>query len=321
MYAITGTDHLELTEVPDPVPAPDEILIEVTAAGVNRADVMQRAGFYPPPPGASEILGLEVSGHIAALGSEVAGWAVGDPVCALLSGGGYAEKVAVPATQVLPVPEGVTVHDAAALPEVACTVMSNVFGAGRLTPGELLLIHGGSSGIGTHAIQVAKAAGARVAVTARNPEKLAKCAELGADILIDYSYEDFGASLRPHGGADVILDVVGAKYLARNVDTLATGGRLVVIGLLGGRKGELDLGKVLAKRACITGTTLRSRPATGPDSKAEVVRATLESTWPLIASGRVRPVIDSVFPLADAGAALDRMTGGDAAGKILLTVG
>ncbi|MFT3660465.1 MAG: NAD(P)H-quinone oxidoreductase [Gordonia sp. (in: high G+C Gram-positive bacteria)] len=321
MLAITGTDQLTPTEVPDPVPAPDEILIEVVAAGVNRADVMQRAGFYPPPPGASEILGLEVSGRIEALGSEVAGWSVGDPVCALLSGGGYAEKVAVPATQVLPVPDGVTVHDAAALPEVACTVMSNVFLTANLAPGELLLIHGGSSGIGTHAIQVAAAAGARVAVTARTPEKLARCAELGADVLIDYRTEDFIAALQPHGGANVILDVVGAKYLSRNVDALAPDGRMTVIGLLGGRKAELDLGKVLAKRLSVFGTTLRSRPATGPGSKAEVVLATLEGTWPLIADGRVQPVIDSVYPLAEAGAALDRMTSGDAIGKILLTVG
>lgn len=321
MYAITGSEQLQLTQVPDPVPAPDEVVIKVVAAGVNRADVLQRTGFYPPPPGASDIIGLEVSGHIAALGSQVAGWAVGDPVCALLSGGGYAEQVAVPAAQLLPIPDGVSVRDAAALPEVACTVMSNVFVGARLQPGEMLLIHGGSSGIGTHAIQVAKAFGATVAVTARNPEKLARCAELGADILIDYSYEDFVAALKPHGGADVVLDVVGAKYLGRNVDVLTKDGRLVVIGMLGGRKAELDLGKVLAKRATIMGTTLRARPTTGPGSKAEVVAATLEGTWPLIAAGAVRPVIDTVYPLAEAGAALDRLVDGSTIGKILLEVG
>ncbi|GAC58852.1 putative oxidoreductase [Gordonia hirsuta DSM 44140 = NBRC 16056] len=321
MYAITGSELLELTEVPDPVPAPDEVLVRVSTAGVNRADVLQRAGLYPPPPGASEILGLEVSGHIEALGSQVAGWTVGEPVCALLSGGGYAEKVAVPASQLLPIPDGVSLRDAAGLPEVACTVMSNVFGAAELQPGELLLIHGGSSGVGTHAIQVAKAFGARVAVTARNPEKLARCAELGADLLIDYSYEDFVAALSPHGGADVILDVVGADYLPRNIDVLAVGGRLVVIGLQGGRKGELDLGKLLGKRGAVLGTTLRARPTYGLGSKAEVVSSTREGTWPMISSGAVKPVIDSVYPLAEAGAAHDRMTSGGSVGKILLEVG
>ncbi|MFZ2509852.1 MAG: NAD(P)H-quinone oxidoreductase [Gordonia sp. (in: high G+C Gram-positive bacteria)] len=330
MYAITGND-LQLTEVPDPVPAPDEVLIDVVAAGVNRADVQQRAGHYPPPAGASEILGLEVSGRIAAIGAQVTGWSIGDEVCALLSGGGYAQRVAAPAAQLLPIPAGVSLRDAAALPEVACTVTSNLLMAARLQPGETLLIHGGSSGIGTHAIQVAKALGARVAVTARSPEKLERCAELGADVLIDYSYEDFVAALAPphHHGADVILDVVGGGYLSRNLDVLAVNGRLVIIGLLGGRTGELDLGKLLAKRGSILGTTLRSRPAHGPGSKAEVVAATLKGTWPLIAatagSGQpgahtVVPVIDSVFPLAEAAAALDHLTTGSVIGKIVLDV-
>lgn len=320
MYAITGSDHLTWTEVADPVPGPDEVLIDVAAAGVNRADVLQRAGYYPPPPGAPDILGLEVSGRIARLGDQVAGWAIGDEVCALLSGGGYAQQVAVPATQLLPIPNGISLIDAAALPEVACTVMSNLFTTGRLAPGELLLIHGGSSGIGTHAIQVAKAFGARVAVTARNPEKLAACGELGADILIDYSYEDFVAALAPHGGADVILDVVGAKYLQRNLDVLAVDGRLVTIGMLGGRTAELDFGKLLTKRGTIMGTTLRSRPAIGRGSKAEVVAATLEGTWPLIADGTVRPVIDSTYPVTRAADALDRLTSGRAVGKVVLIV-
>lgn len=309
-----------LAQVPDPVPGPGEVRIRVVAAGVNRADVLQRAGHYPPPAGASDIFGLEVSGYIDAVGEGTDGWAVGDAACALLASGGYAELVTVPATQLLPIPGGVSVHDAAALPEVACTVLSNVFTGVSLTAGELLLIHGGSSGIGTHAIQVATAIGARVAVTARSAAKLERCAELGADLLIDYTTEDFVDVVRAAGGADVVLDVVGGKYLARNVDALATGGRLVVIGLLGGAKGELNLGKVLAKRATILGTTLRSRPTTGPGSKAEVVAATLAHTWPLIAVGAVKPVIDSVYPLTEAAAAHDRIVSGDCVGKVLLTV-
>ena len=319
MRAITGED-LVLTDVPDPEPGAGEVLIAVTAAGVNRADVLQRAGHYPPPPGASDILGLEVSGHIEAVGDQVTGWKVGDAVCALLAGGGYAEKVAVPATQVLPVPDGVSVRDAAALPEVACTVVSNLLMTAHLEPGELVLIHGGSSGIGTHAIQVAKARGARVAVTARTRAKLDRCAELGADLLIDYTSDDFTAVLQEQGGADVILDIIGAKYLDANVRSLATGGRITVIGLQGGVKAELNMGLLLAKRATIAGTTLRSRPVTGPGSKAEVVEQTLASTWPLIDSGTVVPVIDSSYPLSEAAAAHDQLTGGDAIGKILLTV-
>lgn len=320
MRAITGSDQLVVTELPDPAPGVDEVIIAVTAAGLNRADVLQRAGHYPPPPGASEILGLEVSGHIESVGDQVVGWQIGDPVCALLSGGGYAEKVAVPAAQLLPVPAGVSVRDAAALPEAACTVMSNVFSTARLAPGELLLVHGGSSGIGTHAVQVATAFGARVAVTARTPEKLARCAELGAELTIDYTTEDFAAVVGDHGGADVILDIVGAKYLSANVQALATGGRLVIIGMQGGRRAELDIAALMNKRAGICGTTLRSRPATGPGSKAEIVAQTLVGTWPLIADGAVVPVIDSVYPLTEAAAAHERLTGGEAIGKVLLTV-
>lgn len=321
MRAVTGTDQLTVTEVADPVPAAGEVLVEVVAAGVNRADLLQRQGHYPPPPGASEILGLEVSGRIAALGDGVTGWQVGDEVCALLAGGGYAELVAVPAGQLLPIPGGIDLVDAAGLPEVACTVMSNVFLTGGLQPGELLLVHGGTSGIGSHAVQVAAAMGARVAVTARNAEKLDRCTALGADILIDYTAEDFAAVLRDAGGADVILDIIGAKYLESNIKALAPGGRLVVIGLQGGVKGELNLGALMAKRASVHGTTLRSRPADGPGGKAEIVAATVEHTWPLVETGKVVPVVDAVFPLEQAQAAHERLTGGDAVGKVLLTTG
>lgn len=321
MRVITGSETLTVADVPDPLPGDGEVLIDVVAAGVNRADLLQRAGHYPPPSGASGVLGLEVSGRIAALGPGVAGWRPGDEVCALLAGGGYAERVVVPAAQVLPVPAGIRLAEAAALPEVACTVVSNLLLTAHLQPGELLLIHGGSSGIGTHAIQVAKALGARVAVTARNAAKLTAAAALGADITIDYTSDDFAAVLREQGGADVILDIVGAEYLRRNVAALRTGGRLVVIGLQGGRTADLDLGVLLAKRAAVFGTTLRSRPAHGPGSKAEVVAATLAHTWPLVKSGTVRPVIDSVFPLAEAEGAHDRLTGGEAIGKVLLAIG
>lgn len=320
MRAVTGTDELTVTELPDPVAGPGEVVIDVVAAGVNRADVLQRAGHYPPPRGASPIYGLEVSGTIAAVAPDVTAWQVGDEVCALLAGGGYAEKVAVPAVQVLPVPAGIDLVTAAALPEVACTVVSNLLLTAHLQPGELLLVHGGSSGIGTHAIQVAHALGARVAATARTAQKRARAAELGADITIDYTSEDFAVIVKQHGGANVVLDIIGAKYLSQNVSALASGGRLVVIGLQGGTKAEIDLGALLAKRASVHGTTLRSRPAEGPGSKAEIVAATLAHTWPLIEAGTVVPVVDSVFPLTDAAAAHDRLTRGDAVGKVLLQV-
>ncbi|ALJ18960.1 NAD(P)H-quinone oxidoreductase [Microbacterium sp. No. 7] len=320
MRAVTGTEELSVSDLPDPVAGPGEVVIDVVAAGVNRADILQRSGHYPPPPGASDVYGLEVSGTIAEVGEGVQGWSVGDEVCALLAGGGYAEKVAVPAVQVLPVPAGIDLVTAAALPEVACTVVSNLLLTAHLRPGELLLVHGGSSGIGTHAIQVAHALGARVATTARTPEKRARAESLGADVTIDYTTEDFADVVKRHGGADVILDIMGAKYLAQNVSALRSGGRLVVIGLQGGTKAEINLGALLAKRASVHGTTLRSRPVDGPGSKAEVVAATLEHTWPLIAAGTVVPVVDAVFPLADATAAHDRVTGGDAIGKVLLQV-
>lgn len=316
-------DALVLSDdVPTPDPSDGEVLVEVVAAGVNRADVMQRKGFYPPPPGASELPGLEVSGRVSALGpgTEGSGWSVGDEVCALLSGGGYAEEVAVPVGQLLPIPAGVSLADAAALPEVACTVWSNLVMEAGLTEGETVLLHGGSSGIGTMAIQVAKALGARVAVTAGSAEKLEACRELGADMLVNYREQDFVEELRAATdgrGANVILDVVGAKYLEPNVKALAPDGRLVVIGLLGGRKGELDLGALLTKRARVIATSLRSRPLEG---KAEIVAAVREHVWPWVEAGRVRPLIQSRHPLADAAAAHREMEASQHIGKILLNV-
>ncbi|MFW0786201.1 NAD(P)H-quinone oxidoreductase [Gordonia sp. CPCC 206044] len=321
MRAIAGTDQLSIVTLPDPEPGPDDVVIDVVAAGVNRADLLQRRGFYPPPPGAVDTIGLEVSGRIAAVGSRVTDWTIGDEVCALLAGGGYAEKVAVPAVQVLPKPTDVDLVEAAGLPEVACTVASNLLMTAQLRDQELLLVHGGSSGIGTHAIQVAHALGARVAVTARTADKLTRCRELGADIVIDYTSEDFVQVVRDSGGADVILDIIGAKYLARNVEALNTGGRLVIIGMQGGVKGELAIGALMAKRAAVFGTTLRSRPVLGAGSKAEVVATTRRITWPLIETGAVDPIIDSTFPLADVEAAHARLDSGDAIGKVLLTVG
>ncbi len=306
-------DVLAWTPVPDPAPKPGEVLIEVAASAVNRADVMQRMGFYPPPPGAPPYPGLEVSGRIAELGADVTGLAVGDEVCALLSGGGYAERVTVPAGQVLPVPRGVDVVDAAGLPEVACTVFSNVVMLGGLREGETFLAHGGGSGIGTFAIQLAKARGARVVTTVGSAEKAERCRELGADVAVNYREEDFVES----GPYDVILDLVGAKYLERNVEALATGGRLMVIGLQGGAKGELDLGKLLRKRALVHATTLRARP---PEEKAEIVAGVREHVWPLLESGTIRPVVDRRIPIADAARAHRLLEESGHVGKILLTV-
>jgi putative PIG3 family NAD(P)H quinone oxidoreductase len=321
MRAITitepgGPDALTWSEVPDPIPGEGEVLVRVAASAVNRADVLQRQGFYDPPPGASRYPGLECSGRIAALGAGVSGWAVGDEVCALLSGGGYATMVAVPVGQLLPVPKGVDLVTAAALPEVTCTVWSNVFQVAHLRPAETLLVHGGSSGIGTMAIQLGKAIGARVAVTAGSAEKLEACRALGADVLINYREQDFVEALGP-GGADVILDVMGAKYLDRNLDALAVNGRLVVIGMQGGVKAELNLGKLMAKRAAVAATGLRARPL---DEKAAIVASVREHVWPLLESGTVRPVVDRVLPLADAAEAHRLMESSTHIGKILLAV-
>ncbi|MER8092923.1 NAD(P)H-quinone oxidoreductase [Streptomyces goshikiensis] len=325
MHAITieqpgGPEALVWAEVPDPVAGEGEVLVEVAASAVNRADILQRQGFYDPPPGSSRHPGLECSGRIVAIGPGVSGWAVGDEVCALLAGGGYAERVAVPAGQLLPVPEGVDLVTAAALPEVVCTVWSNIFMIAQLRPGETVLVHGGSSGIGTMAIQLAKAIGAKVAVTAGGPEKLARCRELGADVLIDYREQDFVAELRAAtdgAGADVILDIVGAKYLGRNLDALAVNGRLAVIGLQGGVKGELNLGALLAKRAAITATSLRARPL---GEKAAIVAAVREHVWPLVSTGRVAPVVHAAFPMRDAAEAHRVMESSAHVGKLLLTV-
>ncbi len=296
-------------------------MIKVVAAGVNRADLLQAGGSYPPPPGASDTLGLEVSGTIAEVGPGVAGWSVGQPVCALLAGGGYAEYVAVPAAQVLPVPDGVGLVEAAALPEVACTVWSNLMMTARLRPGALLLIHGGASGIGTHAIQLARALGTRVAVTAGSAEKLAVCAELGAEMLINYRDEDFAERVRGAGGADVIFDIMGAKYLDRNIDALADGGRLVIIGMQGGVKAELNIGKLLGKRAGVLATALRSRPVDGPDGKGAIVEQVTANVWPLIAEGRIRPIIGAELPVEQAAEAHRLLRESAVTGKVLLRVG
>ncbi|WP_252975846.1 NAD(P)H-quinone oxidoreductase [Janibacter melonis] len=311
-------DVLQVTEVERPAAGPGQVVIDVAAAGVNRADLFQRKGAYPPPPGASPLPGLEVSGTVAEIGEGVEGLAVGDEVCALLDGGGYAEAVAVAATQVLPVPAGVSLVDAAGLPEVVCTVWSNVFMTAVLQPGETLLIHGGSSGIGTTAIQLAKAAGARVAVTAGSQAKLDACRELGADILISYKDEDFVERLKEETdghGADVLLDNIGAKYLARNIDALATNGRLVNIGLMGGAKAELDLRALVTKRAAVIATSLRARPAA---EKAAIVAAVREHVWPLIEDGVFRPVIQGTHPLERAADAHRELEESQHIGKVLL---
>lgn len=328
MHAITmtepgGPEVLQWSEVPDPVPGPGEVLVEVVATAVNRADLMQRQGFYPPPPGASDVLGLECSGRIVALGEgDMQGWQIGDEVCALLAGGGYAQLVAVPVEQLLPVPDGVDLITAGSLPEVATTVWSNLIATAHLAPGEVVLIQGGSSGIGTHAIQFAKALGATVAATAGSPERLERCRELGADIVIDY-HDDVAAELRKATGghgADVILDNMGAKALAANVDALAVGGRLVIIGLQGGRKGELDIAKLLAKRASVTATSLRGRPLHGPDGKARMVAGVREQTWPLIADGTIVPVVAATFPVTEAAQAHATLEAGGVVGKLGLPV-
>ena len=315
-----GPEVLQWTEVPDVRPGPGEVLLEVAAAGVNRADLMQRQGFYPPPAGAPPYPGLESSGTIAEVGEGVSGWRPGDQACALLAGGGYAERVVVPAGQLLPIPATVGLVEAAALPETTCTVYSNVFLGARLTSGETLLIHGGGSGIGTTAIQLARQAGAIVAVTAGSAEKLEVCRKLGADITINYREEDFVESLREATGgrgADVILDIIGAAYLDKNIDALAPDGRIANIGLQQGRKAELDMGKLMTKRGSIMSTTLRARPA---KQKASIVAAVRDHVWPLVEAGTVRPVIDREIPMPQAAEAHRIMTASGHTGKIILRV-
>jgi putative PIG3 family NAD(P)H quinone oxidoreductase len=313
-----GPDVLRWQQVPDPEPGPGDVLIEIAAAGVNRADLMQRQGFYPPPPGAPLYPGLECSGTVIGTGSDVTRWQAGDRVCALLAGGGCAERVAVPQGQVLPVPAGLSVQHAAAFPEVACTVYSNVFQLARLQPGELLLVHGGGSGIGTFAIQLARAAGARVACTAGSPEKLARCRELGAEITINYRTEDFTDRIKAEGGADVILDIMGAKYLHRNIDALAANGRLAMIGMQGGTKAEIDLGLMMARRATLITTSLRARPV---PEKAAVVAGVEADVWPYVAEGKIAPVIETELPITEAAEAHRLMAASAHVGKILLLTG
>ncbi|MGH3831193.1 MAG: NAD(P)H-quinone oxidoreductase [Pseudonocardiaceae bacterium] len=323
MRAITITEYggpavLRLAEVPDPRPGPGEVLIDVAATAINRADLLQRQGRYEPPPGASEILGLECAGTVAGLGDGVAGFVVGDAVCALLAGGGYAERVTVPAGQVMPLPPGVDVLAAGGVPEVACTVWSTVVRHAGLTAGELLLVHGGSGGVGTHAIQVGRALGARVATTA-SAARLARCAELGADILIDYRERDFAERLT--GAVDVILDNMGAHYLSRNLTALAPDGRLVVIGLQGGTTAELNLGALLPKRASVAAIGLRGRPVDGPHGKAVLCAEVVARLWPMFGDGRVSPVVHATVPLAQAARAHEMLEAGGVVGKILLTTG
>ncbi|MGW5716206.1 NAD(P)H-quinone oxidoreductase [Amycolatopsis sp. NPDC003865] len=321
MYAITirepgEPEVLEWAEVADPRPGPGEVLVDVAASAVNRADLLQRQGHYPPPPGASETLGLECSGTIAEVGEGVEGWNVGDEVCALLAGGGYAEKAVIPAGQLLPVPGEVDLIAAAGLPEVACTVWANVVMHAKLADGEVLLVHGGAGGIGTHAIQVGKALGATVAVTAGSAERLESCRQLGADLTINYKEEDFVEVLKKEtGGANVILDNMGASYLGRNVDALAQDGRLVIIGMQGGVKGELNVGALLGKRAEVFAAGLRFRPL---DQKAAIVADVRERLWPLVADGLVKPVVGQVVPMAEAATAHRILEEGSVFGKVLL---
>ena len=313
-----GPDVLELVEEPQPGPGPGEIGIAVAAAGINRADLLQRQGHYPPPPGASDIIGLEVSGRVAELGDGVAGWTVGDPCVALLAGGGYASYAVVPAGQVVPPPPGVDLVTAAGLIEVAATVQSNLANA-WLAPGEVVLVHGGAGGIGSFAIPYAKHLGATVIATAGAPEKLDFCRSRGADHVLSYR-EDWAAGVRritEDRGVDVILDPIGGKYLEEHVRLLATAGRLVVIGFQGGGKGTVDLRQLLAKRGWIHSASLRGRPV---EEKAAICRAVVDQVWPLIADGTIEPAPYETFPLTDAAAAHARMESGGHTGKILLVV-
>lgn len=318
MRAIVVDDekNLVLDGVATPIPAEGEVLVRVAAAGINRADLMQRQGLYPLPPGITDIMGMEISGTVAALGPGVGDVAVGQEVCALIAGGGYAQYAVVPATQLLPVPAGVPLIDAAALPEVASTVWSTIVMDAGLRAGELFLVHGGGSGIGTHAIQVAKAIGARVAVTVGSAGKAERARELGADIVINYREQDFAAELS--GQVDVILDIMGGSYLSRNIDALSVGGRLVVIGMQGGLTGEVNVGALIGKRARVIGLNVRNRPLTGPGSKADIVAAVTADEWPLVEQGLIAPVISATLPLAEADRGQALLESKDSVGKVLL---
>ncbi len=315
-----GPEILSVQDLPDPEPGAGEVAIAVVATAVNRADLLQRQGFYPPPPGASDVIGLECSGTVAEVGAEVTDWQVGDEVCALLAGGGYATRVVVPAGQVMPVPEGVALVTAAAIPEVACTVWSNVFMVAGLQPHHTFLVHGGAGGIGTFAIQLASQLGARVFTTGGTAEKLAVCAALGADVTINYRDDDFVEVVREKtdgAGVNVILDNMGGKYLGRNVDALAVEGRLVIIGMQGGTKGELDIANLLGKRGGVLATSLRSRPV---DEKAIICTSVVDHVWPLIAADLVQPIVHATMPLEEVRAAHTLMESGDHTGKIVLTI-
>ena len=309
---------LRLADRPVPSPGPGEVLVRVAAAGVNRADIMQRQGSYPPPAGASDIPGLELSGTVAAVGADAGNLAVGDDVCALVSGGGYAEYCVVPAPQCLPLPPGVTLRQAAALPEAYCTVWTNVFERGRLAAGETLLVHGGSSGVGTAAIQLARTFGARVLATAGSVAKCAACEALGAERAVNYREADFVAAVREATGgrgADVILDLVGGAYLQRNLDSLAVEGRLVLIAVMGGIRGEVNLAALMSRRQTVTGSTLRSRPVA---AKAAICAALRARVWPRFADGALRPVVHATYPLAAAADAHRVMESSTHVGKLLL---
>ncbi len=318
---VNAEKNLTVADIPTPTPGPDEVLVRVAAAGINRADLMQRQGLYPPPPGITDVMGMEISGTVVALGRDVGpdSPALGQQVCALIAGGGYADYAVVPVTQVLSVPSAVSLIDAAALPEVASTVWSTVVADAGLRAGELLLVHGGGSGIGTHAIQVAKALGARVAVTVGSEYKAQRCRALGADLVINYREQDFAAELA--GRADVILDIMGGSYLSRNIDALAVGGRLVIIGMQGGFTGEVNVAALIGKRARIIGLNVRNRPLTGPGSKAEIVAAVAADEWPLVEQGLVAPVISARIPLADAERGQALLESADSVGKVLLLTG
>lgn len=323
MYAITqqapgGPETLQWEKVPDPTPGPNEVIIEIAASAVNRADILQRQGFYPPPPGGSEIIGLECAGTIQSVGAALTLDRIGERVTALLSGGGYATRVAVPIGQVMSVPEGVDMVTAGTLPEVACTVWSNLVHVARLREGETVLIHGGGSGIGTMAIQIARALGAQVAITAGSKRKLDACADLGADICINYNDDDFVTAIKDNTGgrgADVILDNMGAKYLMRNIDALNRNGRQVTIGMQGGTTAELDMSALMAKNVGLFGTSMRRRP---DSEKATICREVEKHVWPWIEAGVVKPVVDRVMPMQEAGAAQQLLEDGTVIGKVAL---
>ncbi|WP_417495446.1 NAD(P)H-quinone oxidoreductase [Maricaulis sp.] len=310
-----GPEVLRIETRPMPQAGPGDILIRAAACGVNRPDQIERMGFYPAPPGAPEGLGLEVSGHVEALGDGVSGFALGEPVCALVAGGGYSDHVVAPAGSVLPVPAGLDLVEAAGLPETVFTVWANVFEIGALLQGETILIHGGSSGIGTTAIQMAKAAGARVFTTAGTDEKCDLCRQLGADRAINYRTEDFEAIVTKAGGADLVLDMVGGSYVQKNVNLARPGARLVSIAFLQGSRVELDMMRVMLKRLTLTGSTLRARPVA---EKARLAAALRKTVWPWLEAGTLRPVIDTRFALADVRSAHERLDSGTHSGKILL---